>query len=153
MRYNTFALCVASCLLAGPAVAHTEGKSALDLLIEGPPPPMMSYVLIGRATGIEPTDIAAIEISDSGDITDVFVRLAPEATMEFTEWTTLGVGFEMRVSICGMNVLQAVVQAPINTGTLYILDLNAIQAEAMRALWSGRETCATLDPEVFPLGP
>lgn len=137
--------------------SHVTGQSVHDdslaLLLAPGPEPFMSYAMIGRITSLKPTDIAAIEISDSGDITDVFVRMEPEATADFAEWTEIATGFPLSVSICDMRVLEATVQAPVTTGTIYIPNLNAVQAEALRALWHGRQTCSDIPAEVFPDGP
>ncbi|WP_430449825.1 hypothetical protein [Rhodophyticola sp.] len=152
MSHRLIILASALSVLAG--FAHAQGAvsdRALDLLMTPTPEPMITYALIGRLTAIMPGDVADIEISDSGEITDVFIRLEPEAAAEYASWTEVGTGFEMTISICGMRVLESIIDAPVSSGTIYIPDLNAIQAEALRALWAGRQTCSTLPHEVFPL--
>jgi hypothetical protein len=125
---------------------------ALQLLLTPVEPPMLTYATVGRINAVTPADVFEIEISESGGITDVFVRLAPSAGSDLAEWTTLATGFPMSVRLCGTLVIDAVIDTPNTTGTFYIPNLNALQAEALRAVWQGRETCSTLPPEVFPIG-
>jgi hypothetical protein len=48
--------------------------------------------------------------------------------------------------------MEAMVRERIDTGTIYLAGTTMVRAEAMRALWHGRATCDTLDPEVFVHG-
>lgn len=146
------AIACAICATLAPVAATAQDSSALQLLLDPVEPPMMTYAMIGRLTTVTPADVFEIEISESGGITDIFIRLAPAATSELEDWTTLAVGFPMTARLCGTQVLDAVIQAPVTSGTFYVPNLNALQAEALRAVWQGRETCSTLPPEVFPIG-
>lgn len=133
-----------------PGAAQTSG--ALALLGSLPDVPMISYVTIGRLTAITPADVFEIEIASSGGLTDIFIRLAPPASAELADWTTLAEGFRLTLSLCAANVLE-VESLTVNTsGTLYVPNLTFVQADALRAVWHGRETCSTLPPEVFPIG-
>lgn len=115
------------------------------------PQPVLSYDAEGRPVSLYPRDIADIEISESGGVTDMFLRMEPAATGEFARVTGRAVGRAMTVRICGFPMLDAVIQAPVTTGTIYIPDTTAVRAEALRALWHGRRTCAELNPEIFPI--
>ena len=141
-----------ACALSKTPSAFAQSTGALQLLLTPVPIPMMTYAVVGRVNSVTPADVFEIEISESGGITDIFIRLSPAATAEFAEWTTLATGVPMTVSICGAPVLEAVIQAPITSGTLYIPNLIDVQAEALRDVWQGRATCSTLSPEVFPIG-
>jgi hypothetical protein len=117
-----------------------------------PPDPVLVYELTGEVVAIMPRDVAAIEISESGGITDIFLRLEPEATGALARVTASGIGAPLVVRACGTVMLEAVVQAPIDSGTLYLHGTNALRAEAVRALWHGRLRCDTVGPEVFEHG-
>ena len=142
-------LLVLAVLLPGAAPAQTalETLRALD-----PPDAVLRYTMIGRETALQPWDIAAIELSESGGITDVFVRLEPEAAATLAAMTELATGMPMTVRICGHTLSEGVVEVANTTGTLYLPDTNAVRGEAIRALWQGRARCDTLGPEVFPDG-
>ncbi len=127
-------------------------ESPADRLGIAPPDPVLRYRLAGEEVAIMPRDVAAIEISESGGITDVFVRLAPPAIDTMTGLMETSIGQPMTVRVCGVLMLEAVVEAPTDSGTLYIHGTNALRAEGMRALWHGRETCDTLEAEVFEHG-
>lgn len=131
-------------------MARADG--ALQLLLSPTPQPVLTYGAIGRVTSIFPQDIAHIEVSAIVGMTDVVIRLEPDAAAAFNDWTDLATGFELSVSICAHRVLDTVIEQPITTGTLYIPNLSAQQARALRALWHGRHTCSDLPPEVFPYG-
>ncbi len=132
--------------------AVAQSAPALQLLLEPSDAPMMSYAVIGRLTAVTPADVFEIEVSDSGDITDVFIRLAPTATAELADRTSLAAGTPMSVRLCGTLLQDAMIEAPVTSGTFYVPNLNALQAEALRAVWQGRASCSTLPPEVFPIG-
>lgn len=99
-----------------------------------------------------PRDVTALEISESGGITDIFLRLAPEAAGTLAEVTGAAIGAPLTLRACGTVMLEATIEAPIESGTLYIPGTTALRAEAMRALWHGRVHCATVGPEVFGHG-
>ena len=138
-------------ILCGPAPAQAQSGSVLNLLAAPADIAMISYRAIGSLTAITPADVFEIEISDSGNITDVFVRLSPRAAEELAEWTELAVGFPMVIAICGAPLVEAEVQAPVTSGTIYIPNLNALQAQALRAIWHGRQSCNNTPPEVFSI--
>jgi hypothetical protein len=147
-----------SCIARWPSAAAllaalpAGADSMAERLGIAPPDPVLVYTLSGEDVAVMPRDVAAIEISESGGITDVFVRLAPDATAAFAALTSAAIGETMIVRVCGTALLAAVVQAPIDSGTLYIHGTNAIRAEGMRALWHGRSRCDTLEAEVFEHG-
>lgn len=102
---------------------------------------------------IAPLGLREIEISSSGGQTDVFLRFFDSAGADLADWTTLAQGSAMIVSICGAPVMTVENLSPMTTGTMYIPNLTFVQADALRGIWHGRDTCATLSPEVFPLAP
>jgi hypothetical protein len=137
--------------LAGPA-ASQPGAEALDLLLMERPEAVLSVTVIGRETAVFPRDIVAIEISDSGGITDMFLRFDGEATKSLSILTEAAVGTPMIVRVCGTVMFEATVEVPIRSGTLYLPNTTAVRAEAVRALWHGRARCDTLGAEVFTDG-
>lgn len=138
-------LLAALCLPFGPAAA----QSADGQLLIHPPEAVLHYSVSQRDLAIFPRDIIALEISDSGGITDIFLRLGGEASKTLSMMTENAVGMPMIVRVCGRVMLAAVVQVPVRSGTVYIPDTTAIRAEALRALWQGRSRCDTMDAEVF----
>jgi hypothetical protein len=56
------------------------------------------------------------------------------------------------LSVCGATPDGAVIRDRIGSGTIYLAGTTMVRAEAMRALWHGRASCDTLDPEVFGHG-
>jgi hypothetical protein len=135
-------------LVALPAGADSLGAR----LGIAPPDPVLVYEQHGEAVTIMPRDVAGIEISESGGITDIFLRLEPEATGVLAQLTASGIGAPLVVRACGAVMLEAVVQAPVDSGTFYIHGTTAARAEAIRALWHGRLRCDTVGPEVFEHG-
>lgn len=136
--------CAAGLLLAlqvaaGPVSAQDAG-GFLSLSSEA------GRLEIGR------TDLMAVETSESGGITDIFLRLMPSASGALADLTARSVGQEMRLELCGAILIRAVVRDEIDSGTLYVAGTSAVRAEALRALWHGRRTCDTLAPEVFEHG-
>lgn len=113
---------------------------------------VMSLSAGGQDLQIPASAIAAIEISESGGITDVFFRLMPGATDDLALLTEGAIGQTMVVSVCGATVMAPVVRERIDTGTIYLAGTTMVRAEAMRALWHGRSSCDTLQPEVFENG-
>ena len=99
--------CIAACfsplalLAALPAGADSLG-ARLGL---PPPDPVLVYELRGDAVAIMPRDVAGIEISESGGITDIFLRLEPEATGVLAAITTAGLGAPLVVRACGTVML------------------------------------------------
>lgn len=112
----------------------------------------MHYTVGGRDLAIFPRDISVLEISESGGITDIFVRLGGDASKTLSMMTEDAVGLPMSLRVCGAVMLAAGVHGPNRSGTVYIRDTTAVRAEALRALWHGRATCDTLDAEVFTDG-
>ncbi|GAB5449005.1 hypothetical protein [Gymnodinialimonas sp.] len=151
MKSHLPALALAFALFPPLPVASQTGNP-LSLLTNLPELPMLSYTTIGRMNAISPIDVREIEIASSGDQTDVFIRLFDGAKQDLADWTTLAEGFAMTVSICGARALEVENLSPITSGTLYIPNLTFVQADALRSIWHGRETCSTLSPEVFPVG-
>lgn len=150
MRWSCIAACSSALALF---VALPAGADSLGARLGLPPPdPVLIYELRGEVVAIMPRDVAGIEISESGGITDVFLRLEPEATGVLADLTAAGIGASLVARACGAVMLEAVVQAPIDSGTFYIHGTNALRAEAMRALWHGRARCDTLESEVFEHG-
>lgn len=137
--------------LALPALAQgqtvPESLRALD-----PPDPVVTYALAGQEIALQPWDIRAVELSESGGITDIFLRLTPEAAALLAETTAQAVGAPMIVRLCGEVLLETSIEMANATGTLYLPDTNAARGEALRALWQGRVRCDRLGPEVFPDG-
>jgi hypothetical protein len=136
MRRDRAAACVALCLLAAPVSAEA----------------VLSLGVGARTLDIPPSAIAEMEISESGGITDVFLRLMPGAAEDLARLTGEAAGRTMTLSVCGVTLMEAVVQERIGSGTVYLAGTTMIRAEAMRALWHGRASCDTLGPEVFEYG-
>ena len=134
-----------------PAVAQID--PALEMLRRfDDPDPVLRYVAIGREVALQPWDIDAVDLSESGGITDIFIRLSPEAATTLEAMTALAVGTPMIVKICGHVLRDAVVSEANATGALYLPNTTAARGEALRALWQGRARCDTLVPEVFENG-
>lgn len=147
-----FRSCLAAAfLLTGPVAAQTPADALTVLMLE-PPGPVLSYTVLGRETAIFPRDIAAVEISESGGITDVFLRFGGAATKTLSLMTAAAIDTPMVVQVCGAVMLEATVQDTIRSGTLYLPNTTAVRAEALRALWHGRARCDTFAPEVFTDG-
>lgn len=138
-------------VLGLPALA--QGQTTLDSLraIETPDA-VLTYALADAVSAVQPWDIAAVELSESGGITDVFLRLNPEAAATLERMTASAVGAVLEVRICGHLIRAAPVAAANATGTLYLPDTNAARGETIRALWQGRVRCDTVAPEVFSDG-
>jgi hypothetical protein len=105
-----------------------------------------------RTLDIAPSGIADMDISESGGITDVFLRLMPGPSVAFAEFTGDAIGRTLVLRVCDTTLMEAIVRERIDTGTIYLAGTTMVRAEAMRALWHGRATCDTLDPEVFVHG-
>lgn len=136
MRRDRAAACVALCLLAAPVSAEA----------------VLSLDVGARTLDIPPSVIAEMEISESGGITDVFLRLMPGAVDDLARLTADAAGRTMTLRVCGAALMEAVVRDRIGSGTVYLAGTTMIRAEAMRALWHGRASCDTLGPEVFENG-
>jgi hypothetical protein len=136
-----------------PLSGNAQTVNPLALLTEPVDFPMLSYTTIGRLNAIAPADVFEIDISESGGITDIFIRLSAPATAELAQWTELAEGYAMTVSICGAEVLQIYSVESNTSGTLYIPNLTFVQADALRTVWHGRATCASLPPDVFSVAP
>lgn len=137
--------------LALPCAAQSD--PALEMLrqFEGPDA-VLRYTLIGREVALQPWDIESVDLSESGGITDIFIRLTPEAAATLAAMTDLAQGTPMVVTICGHVLRASEVTEPNATGTLYLPDTTAARGEALRALWHGRARCDTVAPEVFTDG-
>jgi hypothetical protein len=101
---------------------------------------------------IPPSAIAEMEISESGGITDVFLRLMPGASVDLAGLAAGADEEIVTLRVCRATLLQSVARDRIGSGTIYIAGTTMVRAEAMRALWHGRASCDTLDPEVFGHG-
>jgi hypothetical protein len=153
MRWSCIARWSSGVLLAiataEAGAADGNPRAALGVV---PPGPVLRYGATGREHPVFPRDIAAMEISESGGITDIFIRLAPAATETMRRRTERGTGTPMIVRVCGTVMLRTTLHAPVDSGTVYLPGTTAVRAEAMRALWHGRARCDTLDAEVFEHG-
>jgi hypothetical protein len=136
MRLDRVAACLALCLFAAPVSA----EALLSLGVEG------------GTLDIPPSAIAGMDISESGGITDVFLRVMPGAAEDLARLTGEATGQTMTLSVCGTVLMEAAVHDRIGSGTIYLAGTTMIRAEAMRALWHGRARCDTLGPEVFENG-
>lgn len=116
------------------------------------PEPVIVLNSEGGAVSIYPRDIAAMDISESGGITDIFLRFTPDAARSVAVLTARSVGMRLSVAACGHVFRDAVVQSPVEGDSLYLPGTNAVRAEALRALWHGRHTCDTLQPGGLPDG-
>jgi len=135
MRRDRAVACLGLCLLAAPVSA----EAVVSLGVEG------------ATLDLPPAALAEIEISESGGITDVFLRLMPRAAEDLARLSA-DAGRTMTLSVCGATLMEAVVRDRIGSGTVYLAGTTMIRAEAMRALWHGRARCDTLGPEVFENG-
>lgn len=97
-------------------------------------------------------DILRLQISESGGKADVFIQLGDAARDELAILTAASIGQPLAISACGAVLSAPVVQDQILSGTIVISDTTVIRAEALRALWHGRTSCAQTDPEVFANG-
>jgi hypothetical protein len=118
---------------------------------QAPATPLLTLAAGEAEFPVDRAAVAAIEISESGGITDVFLRLLPQAA-DVLDLFTGGAGGAVAVSACGSVLDGAAVHLSEGTGTIYLANTNAERAEALRALWHGRASCDTLDPEVFGHG-
>jgi hypothetical protein len=114
--------------------------------------PLLTLSVGQAGMDIPRSAVAAMEISESGGITDIFLRLLPAAAADMAELTGNSIGERMEVRACGSVMMEAVVRDRIGSGTIYLDGTTAVRAEALRALWHGRASCDTLDPEVFEHG-
>jgi hypothetical protein len=148
--YRCLALRVLVTLAAATATATAKG--AADPWPPAPPDPVLHYAVPDREMILGPRDITAIEISESGGITDLFLRLGPQATGRLAAFSQRAIGQPAVLHMCGIVMRRMVPAAANRSGTLYIPGTDAWRAEAMRALWHGRARCDTLGPEVFEHG-
>jgi hypothetical protein len=133
-----------SSCFAALAVAFTTSALSAE--------PVLSLEAGSDRLDIPPSAISAMEISESGGITDVFLRLMPGASDALADLTEAAIGQTMTLRVCGTPLMAPVVQERIDSGTIYLPGTTMIRAEAMRALWHGRASCDTLQPEVFEHG-
>ncbi|WP_146199942.1 hypothetical protein [Roseicyclus mahoneyensis] len=147
-------MCLLAALIAlctAPAVGQSDPAREMLLRMD-PPDAALRYTVIGRETALMPWDIESIDLSESGGITDIFIRLAPEAAATLAAMTELASGSRMVVRICGHVLRDTDVTEANPTGTLYLPNTTAARGEAVRALWQGRTRCDRLAPEVFADG-
>ena len=95
-------------------------------------------------------DVAEIDISELGGLTDVFVTLMPGAADRLVG-APFAPGQPLGVEFCGLALSTPPLRPPL-TGHVYIAETSLIRAEALRAVWQGRARCDTLRPEVFEHG-
>jgi hypothetical protein len=105
-----------------------------------------------RTLEVAPSGIADMDISESGGITDVFLRLMPRPAEALADLTDDRMGQRLALSVCGEVVMEAEIRGRNDSGTIYLAGTTMVRAEAMRALWHGRASCDTLAPEVFEHG-
>ncbi|MDG4646898.1 hypothetical protein P6F26_00445 [Roseibacterium sp. SDUM158017] len=124
------------------------GVGALPVSAE----PLLTLVAGAATLEVPRAAVTSIDISESGGITDIFVRLGPSASEGLAGLTEGSAGARMQVMVCGAVMLDAPARDRIGSGTIYIPGTNAVRAEALRAVWQGRASCDTLAPEVFEHG-
>lgn len=140
--------CAALVLTAGAATAQGLPGAA----IFEPPGPVVQLRIGVADLVLWPRDIARIDISESGGITDLFLWLEGGAAKALALATEAAPGAPMVARVCGTVMLETVVDRVTESGTIYLPNTNAIRAEALRALWHGRARCDTVGPEVFSNG-
>lgn len=111
------------------------------------PQPFLTLSAAGQNLALGPRDIRALEISESGGITDIFLRLEGEATAALADLTAAAVGRRVVLSVCGEALIAPVVQEATDSGTIYIAGVTAQDAEDLRALWHGRVRCEDGDTD------
>ncbi len=140
--------CAALVLTAGAATAQgLQGAAIFE-----PPGPVVQLRIGVADLVLWPRDIARIDISESGGITDLFLWLEGGAAKALALATEAAPGAPMVARVCGTVMLETVVDRVTESGTIYLPNTNAIRAEALRALWHGRARCDTVGPEVFSNG-
>ena len=148
MRQALPMICALVLGAGGPAAAQGVTGAA----IMEPPVPVMAVQIGAQDLVLWPRDIARIDISESGGITDLFLWLEGGAAKALALATEAAPGAPMVARVCGTVMLDAVVDSANATGTIYLPNTNAARAEALRALWHGRARCDTVGPEVFSNG-
>lgn len=142
-------VCGAASFAGGLALA--PGQAGAQTLMP-PPEPVLRLVSENPTLAFYPRDIVAIDISESGGITDMFVRLSPEDGRALAELTRLSLDAPFRIMACEHILLDTSLRVPNEGASLYLPNTTAVRAEAIRALWHGRRTCETLDPGALPDG-
>lgn len=147
-------LAIAALLLAAGfgAQAQPVPPGLTPLVAMDPPDTVLRYTTEGHDVSLMPWDIDTVAISESGGLTDIFLRLAPEAARQFGEVTAAARGETLTVRACDIVMVEAVLQAPVESGTIYISNTTWARAEALRALWQGRMRCDSLPKGVFANG-
>lgn len=131
-------------LVAGAVLGVCAGPLAADTILS---------LSTSRVTlEITSPGIVDMEISESGGGTDMFLRLRPGVAAALADMTADAIGEVMAVRVCNTILVAPVVQDRIDGGSLYLAGTTMVRAEAIRALWQGRESCGTLAPEVFADG-
>lgn len=115
-------------------------------------PPLLTLSVGQAERDVPRSGVAAIEASESGGITDVFLRLMPGSADALADLTGDTVGQSLALRVCDTVLMAATVRERIDTGTIYLAGTTMVRAEAIRALWHGRASCDTLAPEVFEHG-
>ncbi|NKX44927.1 hypothetical protein [Roseicyclus persicicus] len=139
-----------ACLLALTATAAAQTPPTLEALraIEAPDP-VLSYRVGDSEVALLPWDVAAVELSESGGITDIFLRLAPGAAAALAARVAAAPGVPVAVTVCGAEMEDAILPDRAEAGTLYLANTTWPRGEAVRALWQGRARCDTVQAEVF----
>ena len=148
MRPRLLPIWIALMLAAGPGFAQNPPGAA----IMQAPDPVLHLSLGAQDLVLWPRDIARIDISESGGITDLFIWLEGGAAKTLSLATGAAQGAPMIARVCGEVIGQGGVQSTTATGTIYLPNTTAQRAEALRALWHGRARCDTVGPEVFSNG-
>jgi hypothetical protein len=140
-----------ACLLAltAAAGAQTTPPTLEALRALEAPDPVLIYAIAGAGTALMPWDIAAVELSESGGITDIFLRLAPDAATALEARRAAAPEAPVAVTVCGAAMGDAVLPERAGAGTLYLANTTWPRGEAVRALWQGRARCDRLQAEVF----
>ncbi|MGV6888881.1 hypothetical protein ACTYEO_06495 [Rhodophyticola sp. SM2404] len=112
--------------------------------------PVVSFVLPEAALPIGPREITAIEMSESGGITDIFFRFKTTAAMRFDRFLTNATGEVLEVRVCGYLMQRITVPEQPVAGAFYLSGTNALRGEAIRALWHGRAQCNDFEETLFP---
>lgn len=145
MRGAIFAILA---LVSGPICATAQETESPVLPRDYDP--VVSFVLPDTVLSIGPREIAAIEMSESGGITDIFFRFKTTAAMRFDRFLTTAMGEVLEVRVCGYLMQRMPVSEQPVTGSFYLSGTNALRGEAIRALWHGRAQCDDFEETLFP---
>jgi hypothetical protein len=139
-----------ACLIALTATAGAQTPPSLDALraIEAPDP-VLAYGTGGAEIAVMPWDLTTVDLSESGGITDIFLRLAPDAAAALAAAVTAAPGQPVAVTVCGAAMGAAILPDRPEAGTIYLPDTTWARGQAIRDLWQGRARCDRLQAEVF----